>query len=40
MSDKYQCPCCDYYTLSEASPGIFEICPACFWEDDNIQFNP
>lgn len=27
-----QCPCCDYYALSER--GGFEICPVCYWEDD------
>ncbi len=32
----YQCPCCMYYTLDDA-PGHFDICPVCFWEDDNIQ---
>ncbi len=35
---KYTCPCCGYKTLEEKPPGTFEICPICFWEDDNIQF--
>lgn len=39
MSNKYQCPCCGYFTLSEIPPGTFEICPVCFWEDDNVQYN-
>ena len=34
----YTCPCCGYKTLEECSPGTFEICPICFWEDDNVQF--
>ena len=37
---KYRCPCCGYLTL-EDEPGHFDICPVCFWEDDNIQsFEP
>ena len=27
----YQCPCCDYFTLSDR--GEYDICPVCFWED-------
>jgi len=34
---KYPCPCCGYYTLND-KPGSFEICPVCYWEDDNIQY--
>lgn len=37
--EKYKCPCCGYCTLDEEPPGTFEICPVCFWEDDNVQFN-
>jgi hypothetical protein len=33
---KYTCPCCGYMTLSDP-PGHFDICPICYWEDDNIQ---
>lgn len=33
----FPCPCCHYLTLSEEPSGTFEICPVCFWEDDNIQ---
>jgi hypothetical protein len=36
---KYKCVCCHNYSLSEAPPGTFEVCPVCFWEDDNVQFN-
>ena len=40
IKKKYKCPCCGYYTL-EDEPGHFDICPVCFWEDDNIQsFDP
>ena len=33
---KYRCPCCGYLTLDD-EPGHFDICPVCFWEDDNLQ---
>ncbi len=33
----YQCPCCDYYTLSERFWYI--ICPVCFWEDDGLDID-
>lgn len=39
MINKYQCPCCLCYTLSEPPPGTFEICNVCYWEDDNVQYN-
>lgn len=31
------CPCCGYKTLSEAERGSGEICPVCYWEDDEDQ---
>jgi hypothetical protein len=34
----YKCPCCGFLTLDEEPPGTFAICPVCFWEDDNLQF--
>jgi hypothetical protein len=37
MCMNYQCPCCGYLTFSEEVNGTFEICPVCFWEDDNVQ---
>ena len=27
----YQCPCCDYFSLSRR--GEYDICRVCFWED-------
>lgn len=33
---KYHCPCCGYRTLDDG-PGCFDICPVCYWEDDNFQ---
>ncbi len=35
IMNKYQCPCCGNYTLDER--GKYEICPVCFWEDDNAK---
>jgi hypothetical protein len=32
LRDTSRCPCCGCYTLS--SGRVFDICPACFWEDD------
>ena len=37
--EKFKCPCCNYYTLDSEPPGTFEICPVCYWEDDNVQWN-
>lgn len=34
MEGMYQCPCCDYYTLS--ARGSYEVCPVCYWEDDGV----
>ena len=36
--NRYPCPCCGFLTLEEEPPGTFEICPVCFWEDDQVQF--
>lgn len=32
----YTCPCCGYLSIPE-SPGSYEICHVCFWEDDAVQ---
>lgn len=34
----YACPCCGYLTFGDEPPGTFEVCPVCFWEDDEVQF--
>lgn len=34
---KYTCPCCGYKTLQNEHE--YDICPICFWEDDDIQFD-
>jgi hypothetical protein len=39
VTTKYACPCCGYHTLAEQPPGTFEICPVCYWEDDNVQYS-
>ena len=35
---KYKCPCCGYYTLD--SEGMYDICPVCFWEDNDEVEDP
>ncbi len=34
----HACVCCGFPTLTEPPPGTFQICPVCFWEDDDAQF--
>lgn len=36
MDNPYPCPCCGHLVFAE-SPGSYEICPVCFWDDDSIQ---
>lgn len=39
----HKCPCCENRTFpgDDIFPGSFFICPVCYWEDDNVQFeNP
>ena len=35
---RFECPCCRFQTLPRQPPGTFELCPVCFWEDDNVQY--
>ena len=35
-SVKYPCPCCGSLVFAE-SPGSYDICPVCGWEDDLSQ---
>ncbi len=32
----YPCPCCGYMSFAEPL-GSYDICPICFWEDDDVQ---
>ncbi len=32
----YPCPCCGYEVFGEP-PGLHDICPICYWEDDIVQ---
>ncbi|MGK6310278.1 CPCC family cysteine-rich protein [Variovorax sp. DT-64] len=34
---RFQCHCCNLFTLGSPPDGSFEICPVCGWEDDPIQ---
>ena len=34
--DSNPCPCCGYLVFP-GSPGSYDICPICFWEDDALQ---
>ena len=36
METKFKCPVCGELTLDEER--MFDICPICGWEDDNVQF--
>ncbi|RIK79607.1 MAG: cysteine desulfurase-like protein [Planctomycetota bacterium] len=37
----YTCPCCGYKTLPRPAGGTYALCNACWWEDDQVQFeNP
>ena len=33
---RFTCPCCGHIVFDEP-PGSYEICPVCFWEDDEVQ---
>ncbi len=33
---RFPCPCCGRLVF-DGSPGSYEICPVCFWEDDLVQ---
>jgi len=32
-TEKFSCPCCGHLTISGPTPGSWEVCPVCFWED-------
>jgi hypothetical protein len=37
--NNFACPCCGYKTLEEEPNGTYNLCPVCYWEDDQIQFS-
>ena len=36
VSAQFPCPCCGRLVFS-GRPGSYDICPICYWEDDNAQ---
>ncbi|MGC4942942.1 CPCC family cysteine-rich protein [Kribbella sp. DT2] len=36
MKERYPCVCCGHLTMDE-TVGSYQICPVCFWEDDQVQ---
>ena len=34
----HPCPCCGFRTLAEEERGSYDICSACGWEDDFVQY--
>lgn len=34
--DIFPCPCCGYLVFP-AMAGSFDVCPICYWEDDDAQ---
>lgn len=40
MSKKTQCPCCGYYTFPSYEEALFESCPVCKWQFDDVCHNP
>lgn len=39
MRLRFPCPCCGFRTLDSEPPGTYGLCPVCWWEDDQVQFN-
>ena len=37
MNERFICPCCGYATFDEQTPGTYEICGVCFWQDCPVQ---
>ncbi|MFT4540242.1 MAG: hypothetical protein ACI841_001905 [Planctomycetota bacterium] len=37
MSSLLQCPCCDFFSLSQR--GARDICALCYWEDDGSDLS-
>jgi hypothetical protein len=37
MRDSYPCPVCKNLTRGEKEYGTYDVCPVCFWEDDDYQ---
>src|SRR5262249_41653279 len=36
VRDEFPCPCCGHIVFGEP-PDSYDLCPICFWEDENVQ---
>lgn len=37
FDERFPCPCCGYLTMDELGGNTYDICPICYWEDDEFQ---
>ena len=39
LEKKYACPICGAIEMTDVSPGSFDTCDVCGWEDDLVQYH-